>query len=733
MEQDWLYRWKTYLASYFQETSPPKNTRKPYRYFRLGVNGNAQACYTDEEIHLLERIRQKFEHLKLPVDPTYFDLSIIKKWFDWWQCQQPTYFIREHLEEDGFTLPQKNAKDEDIFPFWSFANNVAITIANWQASRVKHQLLSLMNDPQMLILENFKKWFAEELATKECHKEALDEIAKRQNLLNFIIHLIPDFNLDRLHLRTLQSKLNDAESLLVNCLARKELPHLLTEIILSAKTLETTIGNYLHFLLINEETSDNFSLDAALNQPSLCDNSAVCKVYKNLEARSSLDSDSVLQQYANLNRFYELTNSVTQANTRAVNLQLKENLLSGIEFTPFFPAIERHRYLEVFAALESIMTIRKVLEEFRSLQSSIGSYVFALKFQEMTETLSHNYIALIQNTQQNIEKLLNLADEAFAKVLSRKHTQNDNAHFVKNLRALETRLAGDSTAHKHLDNYCVQAKESMLRYQEEITKLVSDLRSGKAGRNVEAQTQQLIDKLQATNQLVTAQLKGKVLAIDVESTNSRSLEPVLLADVPINHEQCPSNHLETCNTTDNYQPVNSEYAKTAFNAAAHGALRGSTYVLEKALLSRGMQHQYATALANFIFYGTYFSVDAIRSLQATYEDDGFCDVAYTISEAAFNTGHLVIINGVLGGIAKLFEIASDKFAQANWQRVSQGVGYVKRLMQFGVFAAQAGNSGVANAAVGLFSGSAAQMITEAAGNYLFVPEEDCNAIRPNLK
>lgn len=712
----WITRSWNYFSSWIHTATAAEQAmqypKKPNRYFSYGWNQAYQDCYTDEEVKLLQKIQTK--HLVVADQSNAqnpFELKTEKRLYDWWTCQKPLLaFIQEF---DSFTLPNREAKDLTAFPLWNFGDNIARQIANWQGIRVKQQQLKLMNDPGMLSLEELKNWFFNSLIEKGCKKEDLEYITKRQSYVKQLLYLLPNFGLDRLYFYEIQSRLNEASNILLNCIANKQLPDLLADIIIKEKSLETTIGTFLHFLLINDEVADNFSDEFTENNPSNCHLSPVCKAYQNAHSAQKV-TDQSLSQYQSINQFYELHRSEGE-NTK-INMNLKENILTNINFANFFTAQEKHKYLEAIAAFESLVNIRKTLEDFKNIQANIGTYLFASNYLDSTNTLASNYIALIDKTNKLMDSLLESANRGLKLILQHPQTDPSSYHyFEKNLRSLDTRFTKEMTTHKQLEMNCNKAKDSIQAYQLEMQKLATSLQSGEATREVGVGMQKLVSKIQHVNTLLTAQLnKNEFLLPD---------ETKLSIQANIDDEQINKAKLSLADKIEH--EIGTTLSPTFFDrmtaaslqGAAHGLLRGGTNVLGTWLEARGATTKNANLISQFSYYGSLF----LSNFYSYYNEPAMTDETNffpAFYQAVYSTGQLWLLNILLGSVGSLFESTSNRLSNNKLSVMGKGLKQFGSLTRFGVFAYNAHHQGFTATSVAMLSGTVAETVVEQTGKRL---------------
>lgn len=522
----------------FPQTNLPHYPIRPNRYNTLGWNQNYQDCYTQEDIALIERIKSEFDTFPEKTKPAYFDTVNEKHWHDWWVCTKPSYnAMLQQLESESFTLPMRESKDSKAFPLWSYADTMARQIANWQADRAKNQKLRLMNDPVMLVFEELKNWFFNSLSEKECKREVLEDIAKRQSYIKSLVHLVPAFGPDKLHFHEIQQSLENASRMVASCVANKELPQLLSDVINTGKSLETMINTILHFLNINEEVAPNPSSCLDENQDN-CSSSPVGKIYQSARKICNSDSENqVLKRYQKLNYFYDLITISNEQNVLQVKMSLKKDLASTVNFASFITENEKQKHIEAIAMLESLSNVRKILADFQNIQSKIGTYIFAINYLEKANALAENYINLVNKSKLLIKDLIKSKDNGLAFILRNPQYNSDkNNFFQKNLRALETRVAQGTTVTTQLESYCMSAVESMNKYQHEIKKLVASVHSGEASRELEQAMRELFLQMHDLNTFLPAILGDPTLTIndhsDIKQTDIKQISDSSSVDSP---------------------------------------------------------------------------------------------------------------------------------------------------------------------------------------------------------
>lgn len=479
------------------------------RYFTYGWNYNAQSCYTDDEIQLLSNIKDKYSALIDKDKEWHFEIETEKRIYDWWVCQKPKYNLSIKQLVSSFTLPNREARDSTFYPLWHYSENMAKKIANWQSQRVKGQPQALSNDPVMLVFEELKNWFFNDLSERGNKKEDIDYIAKRQNYIKSLIHFIPNYGLDRFHLHEIQNSLETAQKSVSNFLDNKQLPMLLSDIIIKELNLENIIGTYLHFLLINEEVSDNYSYNLDNLNSLDCSRSPICKVYHSALLSKKSITDDVMTKLESFNLFYEFNKIKENDGIVQVHFQLKDNLLNSITFSSFVTFTDKNNYLEALAMLDAMSNIRKTLNEFKNVQLSIGTYDFAVNYADKISSLANNYINLINRSQIILEKLLKSANKGLATLLKSNHIlRKKEKYFERNLNILETKISKETTISNQLNDYCSKAKESMYIYQNTMRKLVLNIDSKKTDKEIEYAMQSLMVQINHMNTLLKATMDG---------------------------------------------------------------------------------------------------------------------------------------------------------------------------------------------------------------------------------
>lgn len=500
-------------------TAELKYPTRPLRYSRIGWNTNNQDCYTESDISLLGQIKEIYR--KIIGDKrgeSYFSLAQIKEWRDWWTCDKPA---SEHTESttirDSYTLPNREAKNSHTHPLANFAEHMARKIANWQSDRVQNQQTELMNDPVMLVLTELRDWFFTELAEKECNLDVLNELASRQSYLKSLIHLVPHFGPDRKYLHDIQKSLDVAANTVKACVANKALPQLLSDLIISGKSMEATLGSYLHFLLIDEPVADNFSPDSLEVKDSKCAKSPICTIYHRSELPSATTKTVDALTTTKPNRFYSIEKVSERIDEYGPSIQakltLRTELVDTIKFASFVTAQDKAKYLEALAAVDLLIDVRQLLEKFNHIQNSLGTYTFAINYLEQADKLANYYIKIIQRTNAHINQLLKIAEDGHGSILSRGIADKRDRFFEKNLKALETRFATGTTVRAQLGKYCDKTIESMQKYQDEMKKLVANVHSGEASEELQAAMRDLYKQMHYLNSMLPAVLDEPYMTV----------------------------------------------------------------------------------------------------------------------------------------------------------------------------------------------------------------------------
>ncbi|MBI2784863.1 MAG: hypothetical protein HYX60_00550 [Legionella longbeachae] len=520
---------------------PSKNyPNRPHRFWRIGWNSNYQYCYTDEDLTLLKQIVSQYNKQFGESRNTFFTTHEDNRIYNLWHCIKPTAIHHDNEQPfNGYTLENKEAKDFKHHPLWTYADSMARRIANWQSSRTKNQNFALMNDPVMLVLNEFKHWFYHDLVDATCKPEILDDIAKRQHLLKNMVHLIPHFGLDRIHLHDIQKSLEEASNIVRTCVVNKELPQLLSDLVVSGKSLETTLGTYLHFLLINEEVPDNFNPEVLEGKLLSCDQSPICKIFKQsaLKVEQNMQNSLMLTPYEPLNRFYQLEKVSEQQGSIQAKLRLRENLLDVIRFSPLVNKQDQTNYLESLATVEAMVHVRQTLEHFNHLQTSLGSYLFAANYLDQANQLADHYVKLIEKSNALMRRLILRVDQYHVILLNRKTKDVNNKFFELNLRALETQFMKDGTLLTQLNKMCEKTINSMTKYQRELIKLADSMQSGEAQQKIQHEMQVLYRQMNYLNKLlpglldksyVTIDTNKHLLPLDLFHSNTTFLSPEMM-------------------------------------------------------------------------------------------------------------------------------------------------------------------------------------------------------------
>lgn len=514
---------------------------REYRYHQYGPSRNHQACYTEEDIQLLNKINATYTSIiGNEKRNSIFNLNTQTQWYDLWQCTKPadTEFTQQ-LESQSFTLPHHDAKDTRTYPLWSYADNRARSIANWQSERIRHQDYRLMNDPVMLVYQELRDWYYYDLAERECNKSDIAQIERRQSYIKHLVHLIPDFGSDRRHLNELNADLDKVNGLILNCVASRELPELLSDIVRTGKNLESVVGTYLHFILIDERVTDNYSneyLDNNLHEKN-CVASPICKVY--LAAQQSTESAVTQETYQHLSKFFAIDQKSVSDGKVQIQTQLKLHLLSTIKFANFVSEGNKKIYLETLASLDALMKIRKTLEHFQGVQTKIGTYMFAHHYLESANLLAENYLQLITKTKGLIRNLVGIANDGLNSLLDTPNKkQSEKSYFEKNLRALETKVTKETTISAQLENYCTKADESMRRYQSAMKKIAVDIQSGDAEKEVYFAMQSLFKQIDQLNAIMPAILNDAPLIEESAPTQPHLPDSACDKTTENNQEQC---------------------------------------------------------------------------------------------------------------------------------------------------------------------------------------------------
>ena len=463
-----------------------------------------QHCYTNDEIKLIKILADKI-HILPGADniENYFKLNSETSWYGWWMCQSPQYdATRFQTDLGSFTLPNRRAEDAQYYPLWSLANNMARQIGNWLGDRTKNQNMHVMNDPIMQVFLALMDWSYNDLVNTKCNEEAFQKLASYESFIKYVIHTGQGIGPDRFHLTELLHYLDEGTVTIASCLDRQQLPVLLSSIINNAKDLENIIGTYLHFLLNNYPASDNY-FTRFTDGKTDCDASPVCQVFSQVNKQQRTDVS--LSSQTNVNRFYSLI--PLDNNEDQYKVSLREDLLGGVKFVDFATSQDKQNYFLAMTRYASLMDVIKTLEEFKTVQTNLGTYVFAINYRDQVTYLTENYIELIKSANQLIKNIYDASSHGFENILKSNVDFNKRyKHFQDNLRRLETGFIAEGTATKQLDFYSNEAINSMNQLQMMMNKLVMRYESGEAATEVGGAMQALFLHIDNLNRFLEAQL-----------------------------------------------------------------------------------------------------------------------------------------------------------------------------------------------------------------------------------
>lgn len=705
---------------------------KELRYYRTWWNRNSQRCYTDAELFLLKKITTLYlEIIGDEKNVIYFKTDRKSFWYDTWHCDTPSETIGsepiDHLHaSDTYTLPNRPNKDSKLYPLWGYADSLAKTIANWQSDRVRNQALEVMNDPIMLILDELRHWFYHELSLKECTVETLNEISKRQSYLKSITHTIPDFGLDRYRLHSLSIYLHEAAELIKHCIANKELPQLLSDLTTSGKNLETTLSSYLHFLLINEKVADNFSPEMMNTQYEKCDHSPICKIYQANDQMDLTIISKKLLDYSKLPKFLKFTNEKVNQDSLDVTAHFQLSPLNQISFASFVKDEQKQDYLRAAASLEALASIRKTFEKFNSLQTKIGSYLFASHYLELSNQLAEHYIHLIDSTNHLINKLIKHAESGHSMLLQNQQLRKLNAHFEHNLRALDTQFAKGTTTTLQLNQFCTKAVENIENYQHEMKKLVSTLQTGEAAEEVSAAMNELYQQMNHLNQVIPALLGQSKLHIDLNQPPSHHFNATQTDEsaLTINRFHELNQLQDETNLSTPPPPSFTENLITSIGQSVlHGVLKGSANALGNAIPSTNFyKNIFTQAIYLSGVFVTSFTYHAYEEL--SHLNDPLTALNTATMTALGETTRTAFVNNGIHLASSSLEAMGDFCANHEWNLLGSGLKKASLITRYGFFAYSTITKGdfstleesvktVATTAVSMGAGIAAQQVTEA--------------------
>lgn len=493
---------ETYVHSHHEELSAyPKRGNRFFLPLR-------QDCYQEDEVTLLEQIRTAYSKMSEGTEANYFDLQEENHLKGWWKCLSPrTALSGKHGKDFSFGLPSRDEKDTKQYPLWDYANQMARQVAHWQAERVHGQQPELMNDPVMLVLQELRDWFFNVIAIKECRKEDLAALVKRQAYLKTLVLLIPDFGKDRSHLHEVQQSFEQAYRIIHTCVANQELPELLKNVVVDAKNLESMIGTHLHFLLINDKVGENYEPDCHSSQASACTRSPMQTIHTAIRALPAPQGNHhAVVAYQSPHRFYEIDPAT------------RMDITSKIQFASFVTPEDRQIYFELFTLKASLQSIREVMDNLRQVQANIGTYYFAQQYVEKTVALAANYIHLVDKSKKNLASLMQVAEKGLEKIFSDpKRYKSANKDFERNMKILHSRFTDVTVGNDLIDTYAHRATDSMERYKTMMERLVVDLWSGTAADEVNQAMGTLFTQMDSLNKLLPAVIHGNdVPMISVE-------------------------------------------------------------------------------------------------------------------------------------------------------------------------------------------------------------------------
>jgi len=757
--------------------------QKPLRYFAYGYNYNAQDCYTPEESSLLGMIQQEHTLLLMPDSPPspYFSLTSEEKYHGFWKCITPAYIpLVEKIRSASFTLDTVESKDLKTYPLWQLADGTARHIANWQSLRVKRQFFESMNDPAMFVFEELKDWFHKELTLSECNENSLNSIHARIKFIKNIAYLLPDFGNDKLYFHNLKQTLDKAVTITANCITGKSLPEKLTDVIKSSADVENIIGTYLHYLLINDPVSDNFSTHFINENNYNCIQSPVCKLF----------SIAFQKNRGDLSHFYSY-NSIHQ------NTDLDVSLLDTLHFADFVSSIDKEKYLKSIAILDTLIKTRKLFEDFKGLQDKIGSFTFAINYISQLKELTDNYVRLMNTVKSNLLDLVQVADAGLGVLYRNPDTREQHHHFEKNMRTLETRISKSTTVKAQLTVFFSNSITAINNYQAALKQLVLDIETGAASKQVEESMKEAFSEISQLNHFIPALIEGKPFNINDLISNKVRQNHYLPAIVPSEIENqltatCPPAILSPSYTgkwDDNVkfhsstkQPIfmyriyqdgiesgtaefygepafcvsedrtqhnmlnprgiflnlqlpdmydfprvcsrlpprlMGDMAASALSATINGTCRGVSNTIYRKLDAAGFRKKTAYFVSQAAFFTGVFSTRLYSHYNSQQQSHDPFHIYNAVYQSAIETGGLLLSNAVLGAVNYSLESFADFCARKHWSMLSVGINSIANISRYSLFAYQAANQGVGPAASAIITGTVSETIVNKAGEFLF--------------
>ena len=723
-------------SSFGKITTALKKKKYPIKSKRH-LFSTRQDCYTESEVGLMKQIQGAYQKLSSDNQGKYFDTTEESHWYGIWTCITPffTDTLRKH-EGQPFALPNPDVQDPKIFPLWEHADKMARKIANWQSERADGQDIHLVNDPVMLAFEELRDWFFKILTKKECNKETLAMLTKRQSYVKSLTHIVPDFGKDQLLLREIQKGLEEATQISISHIANRELPQFLSGAIVETNKLEITLGTLLHFLFGNEKVDDNFSLACLDSDDHTCAESPIKKIYTAAQQSSTTSQTTItgtlesnqLARVQELNSLVKLYSQPTENGALIVQPMLRKNLVDSVKFADFVTPTDKEKYLQALAVLETLTNFRKTLEKFRHVQTSIGTYFFASSFLDKTNELAHNYNMLVTKANRLFADIIQTSDNGFTKTIAENQKyKNENAYFLKNLKTLDMYFSSDTTNLALLDKQCSDAIKNMNLYKNHMESLARDVQSGKASEQVQRAMNELLGQINELNMMLTAVAENKEFLMKPEkrllcddSSSTDCDEKKLLA----NGEEPQEQPAITTQNTENEIPAEStptleeRMIDSAITSSAYGALRGVGNVVENRLEKSGYSRNTASFASQLIFYSGYFTSRLYHHHQIQDDFDHNTSFMNNLYQSAWDTGQLWVIGTVINSVSHALDYVGNTLQKNKWQGTGSLLKKMGSATRYGLFAATAINQGIPETATSLVMGSGAEYVTERIGNRL---------------
>lgn len=162
-------------------------------------------------------------------------------------------------------------------------------------------------------------------------------------------------------------------------------------------------------------------------------------------------------------------------------------------------------------------------------------------------------------------------------------------------------------------------------------------------------------------------------------------------------------------------------------SASHGALRGSTNVIEQAMRQQGISQEASRYTSNTIYFIGYWLLSFMQHYQdySSISDATSEDNAQVVFRAAMNACYdvlyLFVVSAACAGLSSSAQYAAQRAQSAGWTKTAQAVSFFGQHTSKLIYAQGIRENGFINTALNVGSGTVAQQAIECLGNQVFAP------------